>query len=332
MNLNIHPVRSRRFVLRRDVVKYDNNVISVLEMGGIFIFFVALLILFFPKDKIEQMVHKETSNYQLSIRYLTNIIHSYPEDTKAKLMLAQLYVKTGQYDQASYLLEGLPLVDEYKKKILYLQLELLKGEYFSSKSTQKSKSMYKDIENVLRKLSVLSNSEYDLERLLVEAKRMNLQFLIVDIEVKMIQKGYYTSEEGYKTLQKAQYLKMDHAVKTILSLSEQFKDDLKWLMVAGTYYENEKKYTQAIEIYEHFLEKNGDKTRKKLIFLKVLSLHSYLHQVNEVQALVHKYESFIYSDDELVKQIIMFYLGQRELDLAKEVSLKWYQLYHTSKE
>lgn len=318
--------------MRRDAAKKDKNVITTMEMGGIFILFTVLLILFFPKDKIEQMVHQETSNYQLSIRYLTNIIHSYPNDTKAQLMLAQLYVKTGRYDEATRLLEGLPLAEEYKKKILYLQLDLLRGQYFSKKDTKANPLIIKKIENVLRKLSVLSNTRYELERLLVETKRMNLPFLIVDIEVKMLQKGFLTSEEGYGTLQKAQYLKMDHAVGMILSLSHQFKDDLKWLSAVGLYYEKEKKYTQAIEIYEHYLKNNGNRSGQKTIFLKLLSLHFYLHHVDEIQHLVDQYESFIYKDDRMVKQIIMFYLGEKRLDLAKEVSLKWYQMHHTSKE
>lgn len=305
----------------------EHNIITLFEIMGIFVLFTALLILFFPKDKIEQMVHHETTNYQLSIRYLTNIIHSYPEDTKAKMLLAQLYVKTGQFEEATAILDGLSTVDGYKKKVLYLQYDLLKEKYFHQKKREGSPTLSIQTERILKKLSDLTDDKTELHFLWKEAKRMNMQRLAVEIEIKMIEKGYLLADEAYKTVQKAQFLKMERSVKTLLETSTSFEKDPRWLQVAGEFYEKEKQYARAIEKYEALLAIEKNSERQKKIFLKLLYLYVSVSRMDKLETLSQNYEALIYSDDELTKKMIEFHIGKGNIDLAKRMSLKWLSLH-----
>ncbi|OYZ33818.1 MAG: hypothetical protein B7Y30_09340, partial [Campylobacterales bacterium 16-40-21] len=85
--------------------KQQKEIVSKKELLGIFVLFTFLLVMFFPKDKIVSLVAQEGSNYDLSTKYLINIIHSYPDDNQPKIILVNMYLKMQRFDDASKLLK-----------------------------------------------------------------------------------------------------------------------------------------------------------------------------------------------------------------------------------
>lgn len=312
--------------------KETPSVISTFEMAGIVVLFVSLLILFFPKDKIEQMVTQESSNYNLSIQYLTNIIHSYPEDTNAKLMLVQIYVKTGRFEEATQLLERMPEGDTYKKKLHSLQYDIAKARYFSSTNSQEERLSLSMIERLLEKMVLAATSKNEWLFILTEAKSMNLGELRVRVETMMIKKNFLSQAEAIESFHRARYLHMEDEALQILTLGMNNENDSEWLKVAGDYYVSTKRYGNAVPIYKELLRHGLAKGEQKKIFEKLLHVYRVEKEDESAIKLIREYEGLIIQDEDLAQKVISFYLGNGHLELAKELSLKIYTTRYPSGE
>ncbi len=307
------------------VAEKKMTVISTFEMFGIFVLFCSLLIAFFPKDKIEYLVTKESSNYSLSVQYLTNIIDSYPNDTRAKFMLVEIYLKMHYFDEATLLLETLPQADEYKKKLNSLQYDIAKARYFSS-TVGKNHGVYIiEMEKILRNMMLLATSKKELLFLLDEAKSMNFQHLRVTVEIMMIKNNFLTQHQAAETFEQARFLKMDKEANELLILGLKDTKDIEWIKIAGDYYISTKNYSTAISMYKTLLNKDLPASEKKKIFEKLLTLYIAEKKSEDAIEMIEEYEEMILKNDDLIKKTIKFYLAHDRLDLAKKFSLKIYK-------
>ena len=294
-------------------------------MIGIFVLFCSLLIVFFPKDKIEHLVTQESSNYNLSVQYLTNIIKSYPNDTRAKFMLVEIYLKMHYFDEATLLLETLPQADEYKKKLNSLQYDIAKARYFSSTLGKNNGKDTVAMEKILRNMMLLAMSKNEWVFLLTEAKSMNFQHLRVTIEIMMIKKNFLTHHQALETFGRARFLKMDKEVNELLLIGLKDTKDVEWIKIAGDYYVSTKNYSTAISMYKTLLSRDLPKSEQKKIFEKLLILYIAEKKSEDAIKMIEEYEEMILKNDDLIKKTISFYLANDHLDLAKKFSLKIYK-------
>ena len=128
----------------------DNDKIYVATYKEIFTIFTAfciVLFLLYPKDMLEKNVLKETTNYDLSILYLENMLKQDPTNENLMFKLAKKSIQAGKRDLAIGLLGMLYNSKKYKKNAYLLSYSLTKQDYFDTKR-----------EDIKQKLSKLLNT------------------------------------------------------------------------------------------------------------------------------------------------------------------------------
>lgn len=81
--------------VNREILK-TKSVISKYELFGITTLFIVILILLFPKGKLEKLIYTDTANYDFSIKYLECLSKAYPKDTSFRIALLRFYLKAGK--------------------------------------------------------------------------------------------------------------------------------------------------------------------------------------------------------------------------------------------
>ena len=114
-------------------------VITYKELIFLFVSFIIILIILYPKDRIKEQILAENSNYDLSMLYLENILEHEQDNEELLLTLAQKSLKLGKKDLSLRLLE---LVlksenDDYRNRATMLSYDLKKDDYFYYKSKRR---------------------------------------------------------------------------------------------------------------------------------------------------------------------------------------------------
>ena len=118
----------------------EPTVITFWELTGIILLTAALLVLFFPKQRIEKAIREEKSNYDLTLIYLRSIAESYPENPDNWLRLIDAQLRMGETKEAQQVLMKLsqtPGMDKIYLDLLSFRLILTQYEKSKDPATKK---------------------------------------------------------------------------------------------------------------------------------------------------------------------------------------------------
>jgi tetratricopeptide (TPR) repeat protein len=130
-------------------------VASYKEIIVTFLIFCVILFMLYPKDLIKEQIIAETSNYDLSMLYLKNMLKNDPSNESLMLLLATQSLRSGKKDLAYRLLELLH--DSKNREIRYKAYResyiLAKGDYFyfeAQKNLVKKEQYYKTLKYLFK--------------------------------------------------------------------------------------------------------------------------------------------------------------------------------------
>lgn len=328
-------------------------VISYRESMLILLLFTMVLILLYPKDMIEKQVLRESSNYDLTIAYLKNLLKNDPKNEKMLLTLAHTAQKTANYDLALKLIDMLKTSENIrlKEEIYTLKYFLLKHKFQENEVENEE-----ELRNLLQ--HIVNNKNLDTESLTIwhnEAlllKEDKLAFILAKRALKKNPKSVYWLKNVYafasifdeNTLkdnileklvlydkedmflwQKERYYtaineKEYHKAK-ILLMSLDFTASFRKIQLAQLAL-NEKEYMKASRFYEELsLDASKIEVKKKWLLKSVQALQ-YGNFMQEAATLAKKHEDKYFDDRKLMQDFLKLYLAAGVLDYASELSKK----------
>lgn len=330
-------------------------VVTYPEVIGLFLTFLAVLYLLYPKAMLEKQILAESSNYDLTATYLENMLRLDPSNKKLMLVLAKTAQKSGKNDLALKLLDVLLKDKEMamSAEILTLKYRLLRSDYqyASAEAREKIKQRLSRLMQKIVKLDIaeLSDKPYWYSELVWHGKYAEA-FKLTELMIEQDQESVFWLKQCYIMALK---LKKSITVQKCLDklLTTDTKDHEYWLVQA--YYvarqrgddikaekilealkqysqkwtEEEAKlalqngfYQQASDIYLKLAENTKERNEQKKWFMKALSVLQQGNLMQEAVKLAKKYEETYMDDPRMMEIFLKLYLSADDLKAASDLS------------
>jgi len=338
-------------------VNKEIEVISYLEALGVFLVFIFVLYVLYPKDMLQKQVLSESSNYDLTAIYLENMLRIDPTNEELTIALVKASIKSGQFDLALKMIGVLEKDADIvlKKELIAFRFEALKVKYFSTNEEKYHIEVKKEIALLLntvivdkyyddanleywytgsREFSLNSQSLFFLYRLLErEEKAIWLEecfYLSTDLKDSTMQKDCLMRLRNIdisrynEWTQQAYYLAVQEGEieRAISLLKDMASRSVRWRIELAKFYVELKRYKEGSQ--EYMLLYKGAKTakEKKAYLLKALEALQYGSLMKEATLLARKYEALYYKDKDMSMTFIKLYLAAGALDDANRVSVE----------
>ncbi len=333
-------------------------VVTHKELIFLLIVFIAILTFLYPKDLLKQQIQSETSNYDLSMLYLENLLRHSPDDESLQLILAEQSLRNGKRERSLKLLTLLHKSKniKYKKKALLLSYELYKLNYSDSKEDKYRKKLKKLLATIFKTIfdEKLADKE-DNNRWYNEAVfNQNNEAIYYYLEkkivttpknIKLLESAYYLASNLGKKKDKVKYLKelmnydkeryeywLDAYYYTLLVnkkfqksellLKGQAKRSSIWQKKLAEFYFMRKSFHKSSLIYRKLFNKTKKYKEKKNYFFNVLTALQAGGLVQESASFGHKYENYYIRDKEVRKFLLKLYIATGNLEHGATLSRK----------
>jgi len=333
-------------------------VVTYKEIVFLFIIFVSMLVFLYPKDMLKQQIQAETSNYNLSMLYLKNLLLHSPNDESLMLILAEQSLRNGERERSLELLTYLhnSKNPKFRKKALLLSYELYKLNYNDStdiKYRKKIRKLLAGIFNTIYKDKLYKREDNDrwyneaIFNQNMEAIYYHLKIKIVDNpkDIKLLENAYYLSFRLKDEKNKIHYLKelmhydkkrYDHWLSayyyTLLNDKEYKKSELLlkgqalrtlfWHEKLAEFYIMRKEFKKSFSEYEELFNQETNYKKKKNYFFKALTALQSGGFLQESAVFGHKYENYYIKDKEVRKFLLKLYIATGKLDYGARLSRK----------
>ncbi len=333
------------------------KVITYTEIIGLIIIFSTILYLLYPKAMLENQILSESSNYDLTSRYLKNMLRLDPSNRVLMFTLAKTALKQNKIDltlRLTHLLQENASKNE-KNTILQLQYRAYKQEYLYAAKERKRALLpqLKELQNKIDFSLPLTQEEqhYWLHEMLW-LQNYHHALLLVDQVLKNKPKSIYWLSQKYELLSRLHRTKeMQKTIKTLLKIDK--KDHLYWLRQAyylalqnhntkeAAYYQDQLKtlhqtqnlsriqkkieqglYLQAADIYMQLYTQSHQKEQKIRWLKEALALLQQYGFVNERTKILKSVEDDFLDDPQMVTFILKIYLESDKLEDAVALSKK----------
>ncbi len=331
------------------------SVITYPEIIGLFITFIAILYLLYPKAMLEKQVLLESSNYDLTTAYLENMLRLDPSNKTLMLVLAKTAQKSGKNDLALRLLELL-IKDKdsvMTSEVLQLKYRLLKSDYQHLEDSKKQKTKIQ-LAKLLQKIGNLnminsSDREYWYQEFIWSENYLKA-FDFIQNALKKNPHDIFWMKQCYTIA-----LKLNRKDESEACLDRLLHDDNEqheyWLVQA--YYfarqnHNDKKakvllaelkkysqkwteeeaklalqggfYQQASDIYLQLSENAKEQSKQKEWLLLSLSSLQQGNLMEEAVILAKRFETYYINDSEMMAIWLKLYLSAGDLKSASLLS------------
>ncbi len=334
-------------------------VITYKELIFILVIFISILLFLYPKNLLKQQIMAETSNYNLSMLYLKNLLLHDPHDESLQLILAEQSLRSGNRDKALELLSFLQNSKniKIKKKSVLLAYELYKLNYNDSTDENYREAL----SVILLKLFTTIYSERlddkeDYNRWYLEAVfNQNKEAIYFYIKIKivknkerdlnLIESAYYlASDLGYKVeakkylkillqYDKKNYEKWLESYYYLLTSNKEFQKaelllkgqalrSLKWNNKLAEFYLYRKKFQKSADEYINLFNNTTKYKEKKNYFFKVIVALQAGGFVKESATFASKYENYYIKDREVRKFLLKLYIATGNLEYGAKLSKK----------
>lgn len=331
----------------------DLEVVSNGEAFLLFVIFAFLLYILYPKEMLEKQVLAESSNYDLTVVYLENMIRLDPKNKKLTLALIKSSAKSGNFSLSLKMIKVLrPKADD--KLLMRLDkyaFEALKSKYFSTNEKKYHAETVAEILVLFNKiLNEKSYAPQDLEYWYKGAREFSLYTPALEFLRRLLQKEerlawleecYYLSgklkvhtaqDECLQKLevldkewtQKAYYLAREEGKtkRAIVLLEEMSKSSVRWRKELASFYLELKQYTHSSAEYMKLHAGATSKLKRKTYLKQALKALEYGKEYDKAVILARKYEKSYYKDKKMSMYFIKLYLAMGKLEDASRVSIE----------
>jgi hypothetical protein len=319
------------------------------EIALLFVGFSLILFLLYPRDAIRKQVLSESSNYDLTIAYLQNMLKRDPKNEILMLALIKAARKEGNIDLGLKLIETIeksknPKLLSEAERLRYM---LLKQRYtYESEENKKRtiKEMKRRFEHIYKQVESKEDIVFWYEeaiflQLREAALQLALDYLVKEPgDVIWLKKAYYLCaalhcskrselldalitydekeretwlEEAYRfAIRQKAYRQAETYIKLMKrSKSEMLVKEAKLALAL-------KRYEDAAVIYTKLYKKSADTKWLKM------AIDAYLAGGKRAKAvtLAKQYESCYYDDDAMMQWYLRFYLRSDTLEEAVRLS------------
>ena len=333
-------------------------VVTVKEILFLSLIFISILIFLYPKSLLKQQIANETSNYNLSMLYLKNLLLHSPGDESLMLLLARQSLRNGEREKSLKLLLSLENSKNKKrrKQVILLAYELYKLNYNDSVDKEYRKKLRKKLKKLFSTIyndHLDKQEDYNIwynESIFNENNQAIYHYLVIKIKhepknIPLIQSAYYTASILGKKKDTIKYLKQ------LIQLDKKNYD--KWLEAYYYFLVNSKLFKQAelllkgqsqrLPIWEnrladfYFMRKEFKKAslryqnlfnttqeyrkKQKYYFKAVQSLQAGSF-IDESISLARKYEDFYIKDAKVRDFLLKLYISTGNLDYGVKLSKK----------
>jgi len=335
------------------------------EIIIIFITFIIILIILYPKNLLEKQVLLEADNYDLSMLYLQNMVDHDPKNEKLMFNLAKHSLSGNKRDLAYRLLQLLKNSKNktIKSKSYQLSYQIAKEDYFyllEDHKTKDAQKLYKDLKNLYKHIvneQMYSND--DLEKLYKEALFLKDTHAIYMFTQKLITKepnnikylknGYYLAFK-YKNYKKAlSYLdklimldtKQNQEWKEAkyfilynhISLQEAKKFLIQeatiskiWLEKLASFYLANKNYKEASQVYMTLFKNATNDTQKFHFWIKAMDILRAGNDMQGASDLGAKYQNEFFHNKEARIYLLKLYIAANDQKRANLLARKILQV------
>ena len=339
---------------RKQVATYKELII-------IFVVFSLVLVALYPKDLLEKYILTESSNYDLSMLYLENMLKNDPTNETLMLSLATQSLRSGRKDLAERLLA---LLHKSKDpKILYKvyreSYTLEKEDYFyfhAKKDIQGQKKHFKLLTKLFDTIDsahYYSDKEYGFmfkEAIFLQEPTKAYHFVLAkkdakSIDIAQMKQVYYLAlkqnnkEYSFKAVdfemtqdtrhkkkwQKAKYyllVKFSTHDEIISYLKSQAPKSHFWQEKLAQYYLSQKEFKKSADVYLQEFQASSEYEDQKFYFKKSLSTLATGSRKNEILRVAKRYENHFFHDKSMRKYLLKIYIANGKPEYAAALSKK----------
>lgn len=336
-----------------------NEVASYWEAFFVFAVFAFVLFMLYPKDLIKEQVLAEKSNYELTSKYLQNMLKLEPENVDLMSAMAEVSLQRGNLDLTGELIKILETNKEkrIRSKAYDIKYQMLHIQKNSENEQEKIDKIDHEMKMIIQKVIK--------EGLLVkEEDRLKWYGIAIQHDLKasamQILKSVYTKVDDPIILEQCVYMSdelglLDERIYCLERLGESTisDDPQKWLLALYQLYMGEQKLEKAFEVlrklgktdtkylidlaglqaitgyhidasqsYMELYALSSDQEQKSHYFFVALGLLQSHQLYDEAVKLAKTYEHAYINDEKFVKKVIQFYLAIDRLDDARALSVK----------
>jgi len=324
-----------------------------------FLVFCIILFVLYPKDLIKEQILSETSNYDLSMLYLKNMLKNDPNNESLMLTLASQSLRSGKKDLAYKLLTLLHnskdraiRSESYRQSYIlakedYFYFEFHKQKLKQTEYYQKLNQLFKiimdehfytksDIDYLFTESLFLNETQYSYTYALLESdkkKKMNklisLYFRCVDLKradeakraIEALTKSNPSSNKWRDTLY---YVIVKNYSKSnaLKMLETKAKKSRYWKTKLAEYNFSQKEYREASNLYMKLFSSEKNHQYKKTYFFKAIESLNAGNYPKYAIALAKSQEAYYFNDTKMRKYILKLYLANSSLENAAALSKK----------
>ena len=295
------------------------KVISYPEVVGIILLSISLLVLFFPKNSIQNHINEEKSNHDLNILYLKSIVKAYPDDSDNWLRLVKAYIQMGSLKEAS---EALSDSKEFAtldiEDVEVLSYRLLKEKFTSETDNSQKEKFLAQMKTKLKSFIDSDNSSawYFAYHQASSLALLNLSFDA--LKKRIYHSRFIEADEIVRAFFSGKKLGKEYESIALVEYAIQKSESEKLTSLYRGYYEEKKEYKKLGDFYA---KKYRENSVKDDFFY---ATQYYFLDKNKTKAIsfLENFEDDFVDDDNLSKKIINLYLSNSKLKKARSFSIK----------
>ncbi|MBD3796517.1 MAG: hypothetical protein IE887_02055 [Campylobacterales bacterium] len=330
-------------------------VITYKELLFTLIVFAIILFALYPKGILKDRIAADTSNYDLSMIYLKDLLKHNPNDEALQLLLLEKNVLAGKVDSSLELSQKLrgSQNNYIRDKATVLSFELEKAKYFTAQDTQKQKILFSDLKRLFRTIYMKKLYDDNVQKwydnaVLVEHHSAAYHFLQKLLKedptnVVFLRDGYHLSLYLNKKVDSIQFIDALKRYDTNNSLEWTMNKydifirykDYKSAEIFLQQYANEsiyiqkkladfylmiQRYEDASDAYLKLYYSSLNKQEQEKYLIKAIKSLQSGNLLKQAANLVHQYESKYVGNLKMRKFFLKIYLAAEELDYAAKFS------------
>ena len=278
----------------------------------------ALMVLFFPKNMIENAIEEEKSNYDLTLIYLKSIAAAYPDDPQNWRRLLDAELKMGDTADAEKIFQKLDTrIKMTEEERAFWNYRLLKDRYERSKGPQKEQIK----KLLLEKLHRFLNSRHPSRWYLVmeEARDLNMPKLRFEaLKKSMLHTTLVDETQLQEALTLATQLGREKDLKTILHHIASIAPDEKMRKTVEDHYLATQDYAGAARFFEACFQQSSNSDA----LLKSMRYYFWAKKPQKALFLLDSNKTVLLKDPKTAEAVIKLLLENNRLKEAKSFTLE----------
>ncbi len=296
----------------------EPKVITLPELLVMLFLSLSLMVLFFPKNSIQEAIESEKSNYDLTLIYLKSIAQAYPDDPHNWFQLMDAQLKMGRLQEAEKTFEKVQRFDTIdRSRLAVMGYRLIKIRYLKSGDAMQKKQLFSMLRQKLQTF-IQSNDPSLWLTAAREAKALHLHRLRYDaLKKRLIHFSIVDSDELREIFRLGQKLGRKQESIALLEALIQKRADMEIARILKSYYLSQSDYLHTARLCRMLFEQFG----KQDCFFEAVKYAFFANQHKDALQLLEKHRMAFVDNPVTSEKIIRLYLANGYVQKAREYTL-----------